>query len=245
MRDVFGTRNWIFWWAVLTATVFLKDWLPTVAEFFQDSDFFAPTTFPFSLVSGVNAWIDGVAQGIENAVQFDPNALLVAEPIEIPNRVVAIIVGLLVLGGAVALYVRALRSSSVGDDILSLLGLYFILRVEAYIIGLTDVGPLEGAGTLVIENPLVGFWILMFFLFLLVFMGGGLTSRRAFWRGLLEAVLLALFVLPTQTASALSLFFVGLYGFGNLLQTNVVFGVVWGVLGAVLALTRLMITQPA
>jgi hypothetical protein len=153
--------------------------------------------------------------------------------------VLAVIVGLLVLGGVVALYVRALKSSALGDDILTLLALYFILRVEAYIIGLTNVGPLEGAGNVVIENPLVGFWVMMFFLFVLVFMGGGLNSRRAFWRGLLEAVLIALFVVPTQTANLMSVFFQGLYTFANLLGTNLVFGVTWGLVGIVLALTRL------
>ena len=82
----------------------------------------------------------------------------------------------------------------------------------------------------------------MFFLFVLVFMGGGLNSRRAFWRGLLEAVLIALFVLPTQTALLISAFFGGMYRFANLLNSNLVVGVAWGVLGAVLALTRLTST---
>ncbi|HZQ06864.1 MAG TPA: hypothetical protein VFD70_09825 [Anaerolineae bacterium] len=245
MRDVFGARNWIYWWAALTSSVFLKDWLPTLAQFFQDSGFFSPTTFPFSLVSGLNDWLDSVAVGIQNSVQFDPNSPIITSPITVPNWMIALIVGLLVLGGAVGLYVRALRSSSLGDDILTLLALYFILRIEAYIIGLTNVGPLQGAGNIVIQNPLSGFWVIMFFLFVLVFMGGGLNSRRAFWRGLLEAILLALFVVPTQTADVLSLLFSGLYAFATLLGSNLVFGIVWGVLGAILALTRLTSTGPS
>ncbi len=244
MRDVFGSKNWIFWWAALTATVFLKDWLPTLANFFRDSGFFSPTLFPFSLVSGLNAWIDSVAQNIENAIQFNPAAPLVTiGPVTIPSMAIAILVGILILAGGVALYVRALKSTALGDDILTLLALYFILRVEAYIISSTNVGPLEGAGSFVIDNPITGFYVMMFFLLLLVFMGGGMKSRRAFWRGLLEAVVVALFVVPMQTANALSLFFFGLYTFANLLSTNLVFGVVWGVLGAVMALTRL--TNPA
>jgi len=239
MRDVFGSRNWIYWWAALTSTVFLKDWLPTVANFFQDSGFFSSNTFPFSLVSGLNAWLDDVAVGIQNSVQFNPSAPIITSPITVQNWVLALVVGLLVLGGAVGLYVRALRTSSVGDDILTLFGLYFILRIEAYIIGLTNVAPLQGAGNIVIQNPLSGFWVIMFFLFVLVFMGGGLNSRRAFWRGLLEAILLALFVIPTQTANVLSIFFAGLYAFGNLLASNLILGIVWGVIGAILALSRL------
>lgn len=246
MRDVFGSRNWIYWWAALTASVFLTTWLPTLSNFFRDSGFFSPTTFPFSLVSGLNAWIDSVAQNIENSISFNPNATLFAiGPIQVQAWILAVIVGLLVLGGAVALYVRALRSSALGDDILALLALYFILRVEAYIIGLTNVAPLEGAGNIVIDNPLAAFWVMMFFLLLLIFMGGGLNSRRAFWRGLLEAILIALFVVPTQTANGLSLFFLGLYTFGNLLTTNLVFGVAWGLVGVVMAVSRLTSTSAA
>lgn len=245
MRDVFGSRNWIFWWAAITASVFLKDQLPTIANFFQDSGFFSPNTFPFSLVNGLNAWIDGIAQGIKNSVSFDPNAYVITAPIPIPNWVLALLIGLLVLGGAVALYVRALKSSSLGDDVLTLLALYFIIRIEAYILGVANVGALSGAGNALVSNPLVAFWITMFFLFVLIFLGGGLSGRRAFWRGLLEAVLLALFVLPTQTAQLISVFFSGLYAFSNLLTTNLVLGVAWGVIGAVLALTRLTSTQTA
>jgi len=245
MRDVFGPRNWVFWWAAITATVFLQDWLPTISNFFQDSGFFSPTNFPFNLVSGLNAWIDSLAAGIQNAVQFDPNAPLITSPVFVPNWILAVIVGVLVLGGAVALYMRALKSTALGDDILTLFGLYFILRIEGYILGFTQVGPLVGASNALTQNPMAGFWILMVALFVLVFLGGGVNSRRAFWRGLLEAVLLALFLLPTQTAMALSTFFAMLYAFTNLLGSNVVFGIVWGLIGAILALTRLTQTQTA
>lgn len=245
MRDVFGSRNWVFWWAAITATVFLRDWLPTIARFFQDSGFFSPSYFPFNLVSGLNAWLETLAIGIKNSVQFDPTAPLISSPITIPNLVLAVVVGLLVLAGAVALYVRALKSVGIGDDILTLFGLYFIFRIEGYIISFTKVGLLESAGNLLTQNQQAGFWILMVALFLLVFLGGGVNSRRAFWRGLLEAVLLALFLLPTETAGILSQFFLTLYGFTNLLTTNLVIGVAWGVVGAILALTRLTNTQPA
>jgi hypothetical protein len=245
MRDVFGSRNWVFWWAALTSTVFLRSQLPTIALFFQDNGFFSPNNFPFSLVSGLNVWIDEIADGIQTAVQFNPNAPLISSPITVPNWILAVVVGLLVLGGAVGLYVRALKSSALGDDILTLFGLYFILRIEGHIIGFTNVGPLESAGNLLTDNPLAGFWVLMLALFVLVFIGGGVSSRRAFWRGLLEAVLLALFLLPTQTANVLAGFFWGLAAFANLLVSNPVFGVMWGVVGAILALTRLTNTQPA
>ncbi len=245
MRDVFGSRNWVFWWAALTATVFLRQQLPTLALFFQDNGFFSPTIFPFNLVSGLNAWLDQLAQGIEDAVQFNPNAPLISSPIVVPNWILAVVIGLLVLGGAIAMYMRALKSSALGDDILTLFGLYFIIRIEGYIIGFTNVGPLVGASNVLTQNPLAGFWILMIALFVLVFIGGGVNSRRAFWRGLLEAVLIALFLLPTQTANALAQFFWGLAAFASLLMSNPVFGVAWGIVGSILALTRLTSTQTA
>lgn len=246
MRDVFGSRNWIFWWAALTSTVFLSSWLPIISNFFADSGFFNPENFPFSLINGLNEWVDALAESIREGIQFDPAAPAIATPFfTIPMWVVAVLFGLMVLAGAVALYVRALRSQAIGDDILTLLVLYFVLRIEAYIVSFANIGPLTGAGTTVIENPLVGFWILMFFLFVLVFMGGGLNSRQAFWRGLFEAVLLALFVVPTQTAQLLAATFAGLFAFSNLLTTNTVFAVAWGVLGAVMALTRLTNPSPA
>lgn len=245
MRDVFGSRNWVFWWAALTASVFLRAQLPTIAGFFEDNGFFSPGNFPFSLVTGLNAWIDQLAQGIEEAVQFNPNAPLISSPIFVPNWILAVVAGLLVLAGAVAMYVRALKSHAIGDDIITLFALYFVLRIQGHIIGFTNVGPLVGVGNLLTENTLAGFWILMVALFFLIFVGGGVNSRRAFWRGLLEAVLIALFLLPTQTAGALAGFFWGLASFASLLVVNAVFGVAWGVVGAVLALTRLTSTQSA
>ncbi len=246
MRDVFGSRNWIYWWAALTTTVFLRiQVLPSIEGFFRDNGFFSPSNFPFSLVSGLNSWLDQLALGIEQAVQFNPEAPLISSPIFLPNWILAVIVGLLVLGGAVSMYVRALKSSALGDDIITLFVLYFVLRIEGYIIGFTNIGPLEGAGNLLTQNPLAGFWILMIALFVLVFIGGGVNSRRAFWRGLLEAVLIALFLLPTQTSVILAQFFNTLMVFGNTLATNIFFGIAWGIVGAILALTRLTSTQPA
>ncbi len=246
MRDVFGSRNWVYWWAALTSSVFLRlQVLPAIEGFFRDNGFFAPTNFPFSLVYGLNIWLDQLAQGIEDAVQFNPNAPLISSPIVVPNWILAVIIGLLVLGGAVSMYVRALRSHALGDDILTLFGLYFVLRIEGHIIGFTNVGALQGAGDLLTNNPLAGFWILMLALFVLVFVGGGVSSRRAFWRGLLEAVLIALFLLPTQTAGFLADFFRLLTSFGNTLSTNLVLGVFWGIAGALLALNRLTNTQSA
>jgi hypothetical protein len=246
MRDVFGSRNWVYWWAALTTTVFLRlQVLPAIEAFFRDNGFFSPFNFPFSLVSGLNAWLDQLALGIETAVQFNPNAPLISSPVTVPNWILAVVIGLLVMGGAVAMYVRALKSSALGDDIITLFALYFILRIEGYIIGFTNVGPLEGAGNLLTQNPLAGFWILMVALFVLVFIGGGVSSRRAFWRGLLEATLIALFLLPTQTAGILAEVFRTLTAFGTTLSTNLFFGVAWGIIGAILALSRLTSTQAA
>ena len=42
----------------------------------------------------------------------------------VPNWILAVLIGLMVLGGSVGLYVRALKSTGLGDDILTLLALY-------------------------------------------------------------------------------------------------------------------------
>ena len=128
MRGIFGSKNWVYWWAALTASIFLKAQLPTVGNFFQDSGFFSPNTFPFNLVSGLNDWLDTVAVGLENSIQFNPNAPIITSPILVPNWILAVFIGLMVLGASVALYVRALKSTGLGDDVLTLLALYFILR---------------------------------------------------------------------------------------------------------------------
>lgn len=239
MRDVFGPRNWVFWWAALTASIFLQEWLPRLSEFFRDSNFFNPASLPWSLLSGLNEWLDGVAQGIENSVTFDPNQSIITTPIRVPNSILALIVGILVLGGVIALYVRALHSSAIGDDIITLLALYFVLRIEAYIVGLANVAPLAGAGQALLNNSAFGFWIIMFFLLVLILLGGGVKSRRAFWRGLLEAIVIAMFVVPEQTAGALAAFFDGLHAFVQLLSSNVIVGLLWGIIGMLLALSRL------
>lgn len=239
MRDVIGPRNWVFWWAAITASIFLKDWLPTLSDFFRDTTFFSPGSLPWSLLSGLNGWLDGVAQGIEDSVQFDPNQAIIVSPITVPNSILALIIGFLILGGAIALYVRALHSNAIGDDIVTLLVLYFVLRIEAYIIGLTEFSPLQGAGEAVLQDTTLTFWILMFMLLVLILLGGGVRSRRAFWRGLIEAIVIALFVVPEQTAGALAAFFDGLYTIVQLLQGNVIVGLLWGIIGMLLAITRL------
>lgn len=239
MRDVIGPRNWVFWWAAITASIFLKDWLPTLSDFFRDTTFFSSNSLPWSLLSGLNGWLDSIAQGIEDSVQFDPNQAIIVSPITVPNSILALLIGFLILGGAIGLYVRALHSNAIGDDIVTLLVLYFVLRIEAYIIGLTQFSPLQGAGEAVLQDTTLTFWILMFMLLVLILLGGGVRSRRAFWRGLFEAIIIALFVVPEQTAGALAAFFDGLYTIVQLLQGNVIVGLLWGIIGMLLAITRL------
>lgn len=239
MREIAGPRSWIFWWAALTATVFLQDWLPQLANFFRTSGLFTPTSFPFSIVTSINGWIDGIAENIVKAVQFNPNQPIITSPITVQNWVLALIFGIIILAGAVALYVRALSSASLIDDIITLFALYFILRIEAHIVSIAKFSALNPVAQGVLSSRQLTFWVLILLLLVLVILGEGIHSRRAFWRGLFEAILLAMFLLPQETANAIAWFIDQLSNFGNLLQTNLVFGLLWGLVGMLMALAWL------
>ncbi|MEW5721179.1 MAG: hypothetical protein AB1817_21315, partial [Chloroflexota bacterium] len=71
MAEVFGVRSLLYWWGVLTATVFIKDWLKQLADFFRTSNTFTPEKIPFNVLPGVNSWIDGAGNYILTTVKFN------------------------------------------------------------------------------------------------------------------------------------------------------------------------------
>jgi hypothetical protein len=239
MREVVSVRNWVFWWAILTTTVFLQEWLRRLADFLRDKTIFSPNGFPFNVIAGLNGLVDNAATAIRG-IGFDPSQQLAKiGPVTIQNWVIALFVGLVALALAALFYIRALQSPTWGDDILALVVLYFVIRIEAQLISIAKVSPLTPAGRELINNPAATFWILMLFLLVDVFLGEGLHSKRAFWRGLLEAVFTALLLLPAQSAQILAFGIDRFADFGRVVQTNLVFGLIWGIVGMLLALTRL------
>ena len=76
---------------------------------------------------------------------------------------------------------------------------------------------------------------------LLSIFGEGFRSKRAFWRALLEALLVSLFMFPHETAGVVAYGIDALAQFGAGLGStaNLPFAIIWGLLGMFLALQRL------
>ncbi len=240
MWNVLNPRSWIFWWAGLTALVFLQQWLRQLASFFRDQVIFSPDIPPFNLVPSVNAAIDSAAEYIRTTIQFRPGDVLVqVGPIVIQNWLIALLIGVFVLVGAGVLYSRALGTSTLLDDFVALLVLYFVIRIEAHLVALGNILGLSDAARAFIGNPWISFIILMLLLIGLTATGGGLRSAHSFWLGLFEALIVAFLLFPMQAGGFVANVLDLLAQFGTLIQSNVAFGLLWGVVGLVLALQRL------
>lgn len=241
MGEVFSIRSLIYWWGMLTATTFIKDWLKNLATLLTDGKTFTPDKVPFNLVPGINTTIDNVAEYVRKSIKFDPNQIVATiGPVSIPGWALALVLGLVFIGLGVRLYIHALRSAAWYDDFLTLFVLYIILRLEGHIVGQTGL-PLQDWFKQLVDNKTVPFIIIIILLLFLSFAGEGIRSKRAFWRALISAALVALFIYPTETANALGYVVNGLVFFGESLgkPENIPFTMSWGLLGLVLAIHRL------
>lgn len=241
MSEVFGVRSLIYWWGVFSATVFIKDWLRQLADFLRHSNMFSPENIPFNMLPGLNSWIDGAAKFIHDSIKFDPGQAIVSiGSFAILGWMVALFFGFLFLIIAVLLYIRALSSPAWFDDFLAIFAIYLILRIISHIAALTSL-PLLDSFRVFVDNPGTAFLLLLVLLIFLSFFGEGFRSKRAFWRALVEAALLALFMFPREMATALAYGVDALAQFGaNLsLPANLPFAIIWGLVGMFLALQRL------
>lgn len=245
MSEVFGFRSIIYWWGLLTATVFVHDWLKQLADFIRQPDMFAPTKIPFNMLPGLNNAIKSVSEYVKGSVKLDP-ILANIGPVSIPSWSLGLILGLVLIVLGVVLYIRALKTEAWYDDFLTLFLLYVILRFEGYILSSTSL-PLSDAFKALSENQAVTFFIIVGLLLGLSFVGEGVHSKRAFWRALIAAQIVSLIMFPVETASVLSFVIDGLVQFGAALSlsANLPFAVIWGVLGMVLAINRLMTPENA
>ncbi len=240
MSEVFSARSLMYWWAALSATVFLKDWLKNLAAFVRSSDLFAPDKLPFNLIPGVNGWIDQAAEAIRTGIKFKPEQELAAiGPVHIQSWTLAVAVGCLFLGLGIGLYIRSLNSSTWFDDFLALFVIYGILRIEGHIVAVTQL-PIKEQFRSFVNNPTTAFVLLLVLLLALVFFGEGIRSRRAFWRAFLEVIVLAVFMFPRNTALAISGVILGLSQFGTSLAQFTPFAIIWGMIGMFLAIQRLL-----
>lgn len=240
MGIVLHPRSWIFWWAGLTSTIFLQDWLARLASFFRDHVIFSPDIPPFNLVAALNNWIDGISEYVRTTVKFNPNdTILGFGSFAIHNWMVAAFLGVLLLAVVGVIYVRALGTDTLLDDFLALVALYFVIRIESHLVAIANFPTLGAAGRAVLQTPGIAFAILMVLLVVLVLGGGGITRPKAIWRGLLEGILLAILLFPAQAGGAIAIGIDTMGGFGGLLAKNITFGVLWGVIGMLLALRQL------
>jgi hypothetical protein len=240
MAHVFGLRTLVYWWAALSATAFLKDWLGNMATAIQSSDLFSAERFPFNLIPNFNGWIDHAAEYVREAVRFKPEQELVAVgPIHVPSWAAAVVFALALAWLVAALYLRSLRSRTWHDDLVAILAAYVILRVEGHIIAAARL-PIQEQFRMFVNDPAVAFIILVILVLSLILLGHGLRSPRAFLKACLEIVLLALFMFPRNTAFVLSLALRYLSQFGTSLSQFTPLTISWGVLGIFLAWQRFM-----
>jgi hypothetical protein len=247
MGELFSVRSLIYWWGMLTASAFIKDWLASLSELLKDPETFNSEKIPFNMMPGLNAWIDGAADYVKNSVNFDPEQVIATiGPLAIRGWAVALVFGLIIIGFGIRLYIRALRSHQWFDDLFTLFILYIILRFEGHIVGSTGL-PVQDWFKSLVENQFVSFFLIILLLLTLSFAGEGLRSKRAFWRALGAATLISLFIYPSQMASVLGYIVQALAFFGTSLSTqqNLPFTVAWGVIGMILAIHRLTTPEAA
>ena len=246
MAEVFGLRSLVYWWGFFTATVFVDNWLKQLAAFLLAPNTFSSDKFPFNMRPGLDSWIDGAANYIRAQIKFDPTQVIAGSgALTFYGWMLAVVVGLILISVAIVLYVRALSTATWLDDFLALGVVYVVLRIEGHIVSLAAL-PIQNWFRSFVDNPGTAFLTLLILLMFLVFFGEGFHSKRAFWRGLLEASLVALFMFPRETAAAFGYIAQALAQFGEslILPANAPFAIVWGLLGMALAFQRLTTPEP-
>lgn len=241
MSEVFGARSLIYWWGLFTATAFIKDWLGEFAKLLKNPQMFVPTKIPFNSLPGLNAWIDGAANYIKAAVNFNPDQVIATiGPLSIKGWSIAVLLGALFLYFGIRMYIRALRSPAWFDDFLTIFVLYILLRLEGHIISSTSL-PLTDSFRALVDNQGTTFVLILILLISLGIFGEGFRNKRTFWRALIEIALVALFMFPRETANVLGYIVdaLGQFGAAITLSTNLPFAAAWGVIGLVLAIQRL------
>jgi hypothetical protein len=240
VNQIIGPQKWIIWWAVLTAAAFLKDGVRTFAAFLRDQTFFSPKALPFSFASGLNDSLAGLADYLTKQVKFDPAAPLAQiGATSVPNYVMAFFIGALLLGGAIWLYLRALASQRLADDLIALLVLYFVLRIEEHIIAISKVSNLSDYGKMLVQAPAFTFLFLTVVLFGALFFDKSIRNPRTFWRAIIETLVLGIFLFPRDAGDVLANGMDLIVQFGSILQGNITWALVWGAVGLLLAIPRL------
>jgi hypothetical protein len=246
MSEVLGVRSLLYWWGILTATVFVRDWLKQLADFFKTSNTFTPDKIPFNILPGVNSWIDGAGEYIRVTVKFDANAPLFSiGATSVPSYVLAFLGGFVLIGIGVVLVYRAIKSPVWFDDFIALAVMYVVLRIVGHMVSLATSLPFASWFRVFVNNPFAAYVVIMALLLLITFFGQGFQSKRAFWRAIIASSLLSLFMYPREVSIIFGYVLDALWQFGAGLSSsaNVPFAIAWGVVGMALALQRLAVPE--
>ncbi len=241
MGSVFDLKKTgILWWVLITALVFLipGTWLSATANLLRSAEWLQSNKPPLTWLNDLRQGIDTFATSFPGIVQFKPQeALVVVGPLRIANLLVGIVVGGVLIALAFLFYLRAANHGGILDDLLAMVLIYFVLRVE-------------GAATSAI--PLVDFMnrnapqsylvILLGFMILQVLRGRGARDSAIFFKILLESILIGILILPRLTLDALAAIVELPTKFHSFLASNQYFPMimaVWATMGIIVVVVNL------
>jgi hypothetical protein len=195
-------KSGVFWWGVIAALVFLIPgaWLLALAAFLRSADWLQENQPPVSWLNNLRDTIDKFALSLPTMVQFKPGeSLVVVGPLQVPNLVIGILAGLLLMVVAFIFYLRASASPGVLDDLFAMLFFYIVLRVEGAATAAVPV-----VKTLNDQAPQSYLIILLLIMLINIVRGRAAHDSAVFFKVLMEAILVAVLILPRQTLEALA-----------------------------------------
>ncbi len=195
MRSVFDlSKTGFFWWGLIAALVFLVPgaWLVALARFLRSADWLQPDRPPVSYLQDLRKAIDAAASSFPTVVKFNPGeSLVVVGPLQVPNLLIGVVVGLVLLIIAFLFYRRATASSGVLDDLVAMVVIYIVLRVEGAATAAVPV-----VGNIDRQAPQSYLIILVLFMVYQLVKGRGARDSAVFFKVLLEAILVCIMILP-------------------------------------------------
>lgn len=203
MRTVFDLRRTgVFWWAVVSALVYLipAAWLAATATFIRSADFLQQDKPPISWIVQLRDTIDGAARAFTAMIQFDAQRPLVSfGTFSIPNWVIGLVIGVLLITAALVYYYRASSSPGFIDDLFAMIAIYAVLRVEGA----------ASARVPIIENlektaPNSYLLILVLFMLFGILRGRGAREPSVFFKIFFEAILIFILIVPRIALDAIA-----------------------------------------
>ncbi|MBI3913137.1 MAG: hypothetical protein HY327_02905 [Chloroflexi bacterium] len=205
MREVFNLqRTGIFWWGLLTASVFLipGQWQRALVNFLRTTDLFKPDRPPFTWFENAGTWIDTVTAGAVAAVKFDSRAgLIYIGNFGLANAAITGLLAIVTIGLVFIFYARATKTKGILDDLLAMIAIYIVLRV----VGVAAKGwNLPILDFIQKEEPRSYLLILTVFMILLMIAGKAAMDSRVFFKVLFEGILIWFLIVPGPTIQAIA-----------------------------------------